>query len=571
MTNWREISIACADQTASEAERTMLESWLAERPENADEAVLWFELHDELRAHYREHDLQGRAGISALVPAKGFAATLATRPVATLITWSTAVAAVLLAALWSGGLVRPPFRGASDKATEAATVALVTDTGAADSSRSQSRPVAATITGAVDCQWQPGVTQYGYGEHLAAGTVLRLAEGLVQVTYESGAKVVIRGPSEFRIDGPAEGALPVGQITAVVPRRAVGFLVTTPCAEVIDLGTEFAVDVDSSGTSEVHVFKGEVVSRALASADLRQSNDQDNLHLVTNEAVEYRPGRLEAREFPADASKFIREITPRLTASDLPSAPQRRGLAMWLAADLLVKTDEQQRVVAWQDVLCGSNQIPDDALQANSWARPSLDPEALNGGGGVRFDGHTTHLVTTPMETAGSQTVLIAAQYSETANHHPGSLLNYNGPPHRDLDHPAMRSEQGVLQIGLGRAGAGRLGLQAFVYIGGSVRSGAVTSRPVDAEKPFILAYVYSANQNLARLLINGEVQAEASAPALASATSRRVIGRHGHLPRFFHGEIGEVLIYNRTLRKAELNNLQSYLSRKYAISLAGR
>ncbi|CAN0371588.1 unnamed protein product, partial [Ectocarpus sp. 4 AP-2014] len=189
-----------------------------------------------------------------------------------------------------------------------------------------------------ECKWAIGSTPYAYGEHLPSGSVLKLAEGLAQLTYECGAKVVLRGPSEFHVMSSTNAMLPVGQITAVVPRRAAGFAVTTPCAEVVDLGTEFAINVDPSGASEVHVFKGEVVSRRLADPGDPQNNA---LHLVTNEAAEYRPDRDTAREFPAQEDRFIREITPRLTASELPQAPQRRGLALWLAADLLMKTDEK--------------------------------------------------------------------------------------------------------------------------------------------------------------------------------------------------------------------------------------
>ena len=46
-----------------------------------------------------------------------------------------------------------------------------------------------------------------------------------------------------------------------MPRFARGYTILTPTAEVVDLGTEFGVDVDDSGASEVHVFDGDVVAR----------------------------------------------------------------------------------------------------------------------------------------------------------------------------------------------------------------------------------------------------------------------------------------------------------------------
>jgi hypothetical protein len=50
--------------------------------------------------------------------------------------------------------------------------------------------------------------------------------------------------------------------------------VVTPSGEVVDLGTKFGVDVSASGSSEVHVFKGEVVASAGA-ASKKQSLKQD--------------------------------------------------------------------------------------------------------------------------------------------------------------------------------------------------------------------------------------------------------------------------------------------------------
>ena len=40
--------------------------------------------------------------------------------------------------------------------------------------------------------------------------------------------------------------------------RTAGFTVNTPSARVVDLGTEFAVAVEKTGQSEIHVFVGSV-------------------------------------------------------------------------------------------------------------------------------------------------------------------------------------------------------------------------------------------------------------------------------------------------------------------------
>ena len=49
-----------------------------------------------------------------------------------------------------------------------------------------------------------------------------------------------------------------GVVTAKIPEQAIGFVVDTKTAHVVDLGTAFGVSVGNDGTTEVCVFEGEV-------------------------------------------------------------------------------------------------------------------------------------------------------------------------------------------------------------------------------------------------------------------------------------------------------------------------
>ena len=554
MNDWLEIASAVADEYASEEQKKLLESWLCEEPSNADEYTLWAEIHEALHTHFQEENITKNAGTKSVVlPLNSFRAKLAQHPFSAFSTWTATVAACLLLALWGAGLLNLD--------TKNLMVAEVDKQESTSLIEPEAEEIAATLTGAIDCRWSQDGNPFSYGQHLVSGTILKIEEGLIQVTYESGAKVVVRGPSEFHLEGPSKGILPVGQITAVVPRRAAGFVVQTPCAEVIDLGTEFAVDVAETGVSEVHVFKGEVVSRRRNEGENPTTGD---LHLLTHEAARYSPDDVSVSEFKADDRRFIREINPRLTASELPQAPQIKGLSLWMAADLLVETDIDNRVVAWRDILCGDNQVPDDALQSEASDRPQLVTNVDGSYDALRFDGLNSHLVTTPMETGPSQTILLVAK---TANQQPkyftGSILSYNGPPHRDMTSLAKR---GVMQIGLGGDINGKRSLEAFVYVGASARAGGVHSHDLPPETTFVGSYVYNMEQNDASLYINGDLVSKTSAPAPATGTSRKVIGRHGHLDTFFCGDIAEVIVYDRAIKTKELKAVTNYLKSKYEI-----
>lgn len=115
----------------------------------------------------------------------------------------------------------------------------------------------AMLTRTVDADW--GSNPVREGSALEPGW-LRLESGLAQVVFYSGARVVIEGPAELRLVSQNEAACPKGRLLAVVPPPALGFRLKTDHVEVVDLGTEFAIDATRSRT-EVHVFKGQVEAR----------------------------------------------------------------------------------------------------------------------------------------------------------------------------------------------------------------------------------------------------------------------------------------------------------------------
>ncbi len=135
----------------------------------------------------------------------------------------------------------------------------------------------ARISSAVDCSWQigaGGTVQVGgtsrtgaaarpepvalpVGTDLRAGQQLDLLTGLAELTYASGAKVILHAPAHFAATALG-GDLQLGRLTAKVPHTAAGFMVNTPSGKVVDLGTEFSVKVNDDRATEVIVFVGQV-------------------------------------------------------------------------------------------------------------------------------------------------------------------------------------------------------------------------------------------------------------------------------------------------------------------------
>lgn len=114
----------------------------------------------------------------------------------------------------------------------------------------------AQLEKAIGVHWI-GSAQPTQGAALEPG-ILHIAEGVAQFEFYSGAQVIVEGPAEFELISPYHARCLKGKIRARVPEQAQGFSIQTPSFELIDLGTEFGMDVSTSGAANVRVFDGEV-------------------------------------------------------------------------------------------------------------------------------------------------------------------------------------------------------------------------------------------------------------------------------------------------------------------------
>jgi hypothetical protein len=99
---------------------------------------------------------------------------------------------------------------------------------------------------------------------------LFLQEGYAKFLYDNQMQITIEGPAEFQILAEDRINLRYGKIYAAVPSKAIGFMVTTQSAKVIDLGTEFGVWTSLDGSTELHVYKGKTTLIAGVSQDSKQ-------------------------------------------------------------------------------------------------------------------------------------------------------------------------------------------------------------------------------------------------------------------------------------------------------------
>jgi hypothetical protein len=88
---------------------------------------------------------------------------------------------------------------------------------------------------------------------------LKLLEGLVTLTFSSGAEMVLEGPVELDLIDAMNTRLHSGIAVTEIPESAKGFTILTPTSKAIDHGTKFLTQVSSNGESTlVNVLEGEV-------------------------------------------------------------------------------------------------------------------------------------------------------------------------------------------------------------------------------------------------------------------------------------------------------------------------
>ena len=127
-------------------------------------------------------------------------------------------------------------------------------------------PVVATLSATSgQCRWEGRGMQCGEGLH--GGQMLDLAGGSAEVTFDSGAQLLIEGPARLEIFSAWEAALHKGTLSARVPEEARGFRMLGPEVEVVDKGTEFTLEAEGNGRAELVVLKGSVTTRSSRGAD----------------------------------------------------------------------------------------------------------------------------------------------------------------------------------------------------------------------------------------------------------------------------------------------------------------
>ena len=143
----------------------------------------------------------------------------------------------------------------------------------------------------------------------------RLASGTATLAFLNGVMLTLEGPADIDLISVDRVFCRRGKLRTRVPKGAEGFIVASPSSAVVDLGTEFALNVEDDGHAQVMVFEG------VAEAALLELGGVPKLTQTVNrsEAFELDPesGRIAASS--AKPERFV--AAPSIPAGPLSLDP----------------------------------------------------------------------------------------------------------------------------------------------------------------------------------------------------------------------------------------------------------
>ncbi len=314
----------------------------------------------------------------------------------------------------------------------------------------QAHRTVAVLGRTVNAQW----AQTPDSNELRPGSLV-LQQGLAELTFTKGARVIVQAPCELHLTSPQKVVCGAGTMTAHVPPSAVGFTIDTPSAHVIDYGTEFGVSVNTEMQSVVHVFEGQVgvrpTGRRRKASRLQRLIQGQGILASTDQGVQV--GRDDGQK-----NRFIRELSneeqlgipgKRLNLADMISGGN--GLGTGVANGAIDEITGQfippviPNTSGWKWFDAKLDHFPFQRVPGSAYIDGVFIPITRTGVLVVSSEEHTFEMPTVPINKRFVRGVINWCS-SENAALEQDTKLCLNGQVFESLRHPAilMRRSRGV-------------------------------------------------------------------------------------------------------------------------------
>lgn len=188
---------------------------------------------------------------------------------------------------------------------------------------------------------------------LLTGHKYQLERGIAKILMNSGAEVILESPATFELLHHNSIRLWQGALAAEVISDAIGFVVETPSQRIVDLGTRFGVHVAGDGSSETHVFHGEVVC-----AEVQKNQTETLSHLlVAGQAIQIKGDGSAPVTLQTNEERFTRALKFQAQIDKLEGAiqyrqeiPRQLGAGDFTSSEHIYLFQEQKNLILPEDV-----------------------------------------------------------------------------------------------------------------------------------------------------------------------------------------------------------------------------
>jgi len=167
-----------------------------------------------------------------------------------------------------------------------------------------------------DCQWYFDRSGKVPTDMVRSGETVRVTNGMMKLLFDNGTLVTLHAPAIFEVISDMRARVLLGKVTAKIGPNAKGFSIITPQATVIDLGTEFGIEVNEVGATDVVVFRGAVdvdyPTTLEGAARLQRLNTGEAVHLdakgTASRIVAITNGQFADKPSASDKPPIITEV-----------------------------------------------------------------------------------------------------------------------------------------------------------------------------------------------------------------------------------------------------------------------
>jgi Concanavalin A-like lectin/glucanases superfamily len=238
--------------------------------------------------------------------------------------WTLATAACLAAAVTLGLSLRGRLGGgpSSDRRpVPSADLAAGPAMGASGLLWKGVEPLAVVVQ-TDDARWEQAEGPTPVRGHTVGPGRFRLASGTTTFAFLNGVMLTLEGPADIDLISVERVFCRRGKLRTRVPKGAEGFIVASPSSAVVDLGTEFALNLEDDGHAQVMVFEGVAETALLGLGGVPKLTQTVN----RSEAFDLDPesGRIAASS--AKPERFV--AAPSISAGPLSLDPGYPGAVL---------------------------------------------------------------------------------------------------------------------------------------------------------------------------------------------------------------------------------------------------